>query len=263
MNVLQDASGTINDTSSQFIFLEERVTNIEDLVLTSDTAVSLDARIINLEETIAANQSLFANTQGVMELINQNYDLIRAVINNETSATITYDLDVLKQGVGILLDKSVENQITINSANQDFNIGSNYGYGTLSQSGLNVIDLIDFSNYFKHVNSGNSITLTGDLTIRLNDTNIKWKSGQRFRLSFGDRVFPSGFFINILTDATGAYPLSAPTGSSYSTSIITLDEDTMSSYDYLPVLDIVCIDQDKLIFQVDLVGKSLTNNTNQ
>jgi len=263
MNVLQDASGTINDTSSQFIFLEERVTNLEDLVLTADTAVSLDTRIINLEETIAANQALFANTQGVMELINQNYDLIRAVINNETSATITYDLDVFKQGSGILFDKSVENQITINLSNQDFNIGNNYGYGTLSQSGLNVIDLVQFSNYFKHVNSGNSITLTGDLTIRINDSSVQWKSGQRFRLSFGDRIYTSGFFIRILTDANGAYPISSPSGSAYSSTIINIDDDIMSLYDYLPVLDIVCIDQDKLVFQVDLVGKSLTNNTNQ
>jgi hypothetical protein len=33
------------------------------------------------------------------------------------------------------------------------------------------------------------------------------------------------------------------------------------SYDYKPVIDIVCVDPENLIFQVDQIGKSLTNNT--
>jgi hypothetical protein len=262
MNVLQDASGTINDTSSQFIALEERVTNMEDLILSSDTAQNLNLRIQSLEETLAANQALFSNTQGVIQLIDQNYDLIRSVINNQTSIEISYDLDVLKQGQGVFLDRSTPNQITISSTNQDFNIGTNYGYGTLLQSGTNIIPLIEFSNYFKHVNNGNNITLNGDLTIRLDDTNVKWKSGQRFRISFGDRIYPDVYFIRILTDATGSYPLSSPSGSSYSTTIVTLDADIMALNDYQSVIDIVCIDPSNLVFQVDLVGKSLSNNIN-
>lgn len=262
MNVLQDASGTINDTSSQFIALEERVTNMEDLILSTDTAQNLDLRIQSLEDTLAANQALFSNTQGVMQLIDQNYELIRSIINNQTSIEISYDLDLLKQGQGIFLDKSVPNEITVSSNNQDFNIGSNYGYGTLSQSGNNIIPLVDFSNYFKHVNNGNNITLTGDLTIRLDDTNVKWKSGQRFRISFGDRIYPDVYFIRVVTDSTGAYPLSSPSGSSYTNTVIVLDADTLALSDYQPVLDIVCIDQANLIFQVDLIGRSLTNNIN-
>ena len=132
----------------------------------------------------------------------------------------------------------------------------------LTQSGNNIIPLVDFSNYFKHVNNGNNITLTGDLTIRLDDTNVKWKSGQRFRISFGDRIYPDVYFIRVVTDSTGAYPLSSPSGSSYTNTVIVLDADTLALSDYQPVLDIVCIDQANLIFQVDLIGRSLTNNIN-
>ena len=35
----------------------------------------------------------------------------------------------------------------------------------------------------------------------------------------------------------------------------------MSAYDYKPVIEIVCVDEREYIFQVDVVGKSLTNNT--
>lgn len=259
MNVLQDASSTLNNTVVQFIDVSERVSNLETLVLSTETSLDLSARIVSLEQTIAANQALFNNTQAVMNLINQNYDLVRALINNETSVEVSYNLDLLKQGTGILLDRAVPNEVTVKNSNQDFNIGANYGKGTLTQTGSNEINLLEFSNYFKHVNNGNPITLTQDLTIRIKDTN-KWKNGQRFRLSFGDPIYPGNFLIKILTDSQGLYPLSSPSGVAYSTNIITLDESILSSESYKPVLDIVCIDQQNLKFQVDIVGKSLTNN---
>ena len=195
-----------------------------------------------------------------MGLINNNYELIRSVINNETSVEISYDLDLVKQGEGIQVDRSIPNELTIRNINQDYNIGANLGAGSLTQTGSNVIDLISFSNYYKHVNSGIPITLTGDLNIRINDSNVSWKVGQKFRLSFGDRIYPSAFFVNVLTDANGIYPIASPSGSPYSKNIISLDDDFFSGYDYLPVIEIICIDAQNLVFQVDAVGKSLTNN---
>jgi hypothetical protein len=98
------------------------------------------------------------------------------------------------------------------------------------------------------------------MTIRLNDTNVKWKKGQRFRLSFGDNVYPQSSIISIVTDAQGLYPLSSPSGGIYSTTIVVLDDSVFSEWGYKPVFDIVCIDDEDLIFQVDVIGKSLTDN---
>jgi hypothetical protein len=259
MNVLQDASSTLNNTVVQFIDVSERVSNLETLVLSTETSLDLSARILSLEQTIAANQALFNNTQAIMGLINQNYDLVRALINNQTSIEVSYNLDLLKQGTGILLDRSVPNEVTVKNSNQDFTIGANSGKGTLTQAGSNEISLLEFSNYFKHVNNGNPITLTQDMTIRIKDTN-KWKTGQRFRLSFGDPIYPGNFLIKVLTDSQGLYPVSSPSGIAYSNNIITLDDTILSGQSYIPVLDIVCIDDQNLKFQVDIIGKSLTNN---
>ena len=261
MNVLQDASSTLNNASSDFIELSNRVTNLENITLSSPTSINMDIRIGNIEQTLAANQALFNNTQSIMGLIDQNYDLVRAILNNQTSVEISYDLNLVKQGPGIIVDRSIPNQLSVINAVQDFNISDTQSKGTLTQSGLNEIPLVSYSNYFKHVNNGVPLTLTGDLTIRLKDSsNARWKSGQRFRISFGDQVYPGGFIINILTNADGLYPLSNPSGVSYSTLIISLDDSSFSGYDYMPVFEIVCIDEKSLKFQVDIVGKSLTNN---
>jgi hypothetical protein len=260
MNVLQDASATLNNASVDFINLSDRVTNLENITLSSQTAANLDRRITGLEQALAANQALFNNTSSIMGLINQNYDMVRAIINNQTSVEVSYNLDLFKQGSGISLDRSTPNEVTVNSINQDFTIGNDMGKGTFTQNGNNEINLLRFSNYFKHVNNGNPLTLTGDLTIRINDNQANWKNGQRFRLSFGDIVYPGQYFINILTNSQGKYPISNPSTVSYSTSIITLDDDIFATQGYKPVLDIVCIDENNLEFQVDIIGRSLTNN---
>ena len=260
VNVLQDASSTINNNASSYISLEDRVSKMENLMLTSDTSLTLDRRINSLESTIAANQALFSNTQAVMGLINQNYELIRALINNETSVEVSYNLDLIKQGSGILVDRSVPNELTILNNNEDYNIGNNLGVVTLQNSSPNLVPLRGFGNYIKHVNNGTPISLTSDLVIRIDDSLINWKRGQSFKFGFGDQIYPGDFNITFLTNSVGKYPIANPTGVAYSSLIISLVDQDVSSYDYMPVIEIICVDSENLIFQVDIIGKSLTNN---
>lgn len=261
MNVLQDATSTLNNTASIYASLESRVSSLENLALTSDTAFNLDLRINNLENSLAANQAIFNNTQSIMGLINQNYELIRALINGQTSVEISYNLNLVKQGTGIIVDRSVPNELIISNDNQAYNLGSDNGAVTLSTSSNNVIDLRIYGNYTKHVNNGTPITLTSDLTVRINDYRVKWRKGQVYRFGFGDQIYPGDYSVNFLTDSEGLYPLSNPSGVPYSNVIISLDDTDFASKDYQPVIDIVCIDPENLVFQVDMIGKSLTNNS--
>jgi len=262
VNVLQDASATLNNTAAVYTQLEDRVSSLENLVLSSETTFNIDRRINAIESTLAANQALFNNTHSIMGLINQNYELIRAVINNETSVEISYNLNLIKQGQGILVDRSIPNQLTISNDNQDFDIGPANGTVTLQNVSPNNIILRPFGNYIKHVNNGVPINLTSDLVIRIDDyTLTNWKRGQLMRFSFGDQIIPGNFNVTFLTNAVGKYPISNPTNVPYSTIIISMTNSDFVGYDYKPVIDIVCIDPLNLIFQVDQVGKSLTNNS--
>jgi hypothetical protein len=261
MNVLQDATSTINNTATTYVGLEQRVSNLEDLSLTSDSVFNIDKRIADLEASLAANQAIFNNTQAIMGLINQNYELIRSLINNQTSIEVSYNLDLVKQGTGIIVDRSIPNQLIISNDNQDYNIGVDGGVVTLSTTSNNVITLRSYGNYTKHVNNGTPITLTSDLTIRINDTDQKWRRGQVYRFSFGDQIYPGDYNVTFLTDATGSYPISSPSGVPYGNLIIALNKTEFAAKDYLPVIDIICTDSENLTFQVDMIGSSLTNNS--
>jgi hypothetical protein len=261
MNVLQDATSTINNTATTYVGLEERVSNLENLSLTSDSVFNIDRRIADLESSLAANQAIFNNTQAIMGLINQNYELVRGLINNQTSIEVSYNLDLIKQGLGIIVDRSIPNQLIISNDNQNYNIGPDGGVVTLSTTSNNVIALRPYGNYTKHVNNGTPITLTSDLTIRLNDTDQKWRRGQVYRFSFGDQIYPGDYNVTFLTDATGSYPISSPSGVPYGNLIIALNKTEFESKDYLPVIDIICTNSENLTFQVDMIGSSLTNNS--
>jgi hypothetical protein len=261
VNVLQDASSTLNNGASQFTSLEQRVTNMENLVLTSDSAVDLSQRIEALENTIAANQALFTNTQSIIGLINQNYELIRAIINNDIpSIEISYNLDVIRQGLGVIVNRDIQNQVTISNNTQNYTIGTGRNAVTLSTTSNNILKLLPFGNYYKHVNNGSPLSLTSDLVIRIDDSTNNWRKGQTLRLSFGDPVYPNDFIVTIVTNALGRYPISSPSGVAYSTTILVLDREDFEASGDIPVIDIVCIDDENLIFQADVVGKSLTNN---
>lgn len=260
MSVLQDATSTLNNTAITYGSLEERVTALESVALTTNTAFNLNRRIDSLENTIAANQALFNNTQAIMGLINQNYELVSDLVNNQTSVEIFYNLDLIKQGLGISVNRSIPNQLIISNDNQTYNIGANNGSVTLSTTSTNIIDLRDYGNYVKHVNNGIPITLTSDLVVRIKDNPVRWRKGQVYRFSFGDQIYPGDYRVSFLTDSTGAYPVSNPSGVPYSSLIISLGKEDFASKDYKPVIDIVCVDPENLIFQVDMIGTSLTNN---
>jgi hypothetical protein len=261
MTVLQDASSTLNNTASVYSSLEQRISDLENLALTSSTAFNLERRIDGIESSLAANQAIFNNTQAIMGLINQNYELIRALINGETSVEISYDLDLVKQGPGIIVDRSVPNELIITNDNQDYNIGNNGGSVTLSPVSLNIIPLRTYGNYTKHINNGLPITLVSDLVIRIEDTDVRWRRGQVYRFSFGDQIVPGDYSVTFLTNSTGLYPISSPFGVPYSTVIVSLVNAQFAEHDYKPVIDIVCVDPENLTFQVDMIGSSLTNNS--
>lgn len=261
MNVLQDATSTLNNTATIYGTLEDRVNSLENLAFTSDTVFNLDRRINSIEASLAANQAIFNNTQAIMGLINQNYELTRALINGETSVEISYNLNLVKEGPGITVNRSVPNELIISNDNQIYNIGNDGGVVTLSTTSSNIVELRTYGNYTKHVNNGTPITLNSDLVVRIKDNGVKWRRGQTYRFSFGDQIIPGDYSVTFLTNSLGLYPTSSPSGVPYSTVIVSLVDFQFALQDYKPVIDIVCTNSENLTFQVDMIGSSLTNNS--
>ena len=253
-NVLQEAASTLNDQTTQIINLASRVSTLEGLVFTTNTAAGITSRVSTLENAMVTNQALFTNTQDILGLIESNTNLINSILNNQTNIAVSYNLDLIKSGNGIYVDRSTPNRLGINNTNQNYDLidTSSYSFSLNIVSG-NTLLLNQFGNYYKHKNFGLTITLINDIIIKIDDTNNQWQRGQTFRLVFSDKVLLNGNNLLIYTDSKGLYPLSSPSGVSFGILVGGFTQGVFDSSSNEPIFDIVCVDEKNLIFEIDQI----------
>lgn len=250
--VLQEAARTLNDQTLEIIKMKERMNALEDLIINQDDNTEIRARLETVENALQVNQALFNNTQDIMILIERNSDDIQSILQNETSIQMSYNLDLLKNGLGTNIDRSVPNRLAVDSTIQAYNLESNSIF-TINPVSGNTYILQPFSNYIKHKNNGLAISASGDIIVRIDDSVNKWKKGQTLRVSFGDELDLGNYTLVFLTDSTGAYPIANPIGTPYSTIITSFNNNNFTSSGYKPIFEIICIDDVNLTFEVDQI----------
>ena len=208
-------------------------------------STEIGTRITNLETSLIANQAIFSNTGDLVTMIENTNSKINSIIAGDTNIVVSYDLNGIRPGEGIYVDRSTPNRVRIINANQQYNIAN--GSITNIFTG-NTLTLGTFTNYFVHQNSGAPIILGADLSIYINDTTITWKKGQVLRLVFDDELIPGIFDLKIYTDAlnrnnTGVYGVAIG---------LFNDLDFTTSLNK-PIFDIICLDDVNFTFRVDKI----------
>lgn len=233
-----------NDKILQLGALEQQVDNLTDLLINQEDQKELDVRITNLETSVAASQSLFDNTEAVVKMIENVNDKVNDIIAGTTSIEVSYNLDAIKSGPGITIDRSIPNRVRILNTNQEYNI-ENTSISNLFIN--NNITLGRFSNYIRHENAGIEISLDRDLQLFIDDSDIAWSKGQSMQLVFKDPIDLNIYNIKIYTDALNRLNLG-----SFGKLIVTFD-DTDFLTDDNPIFQITCIDKDLLQFKIDKI----------
>lgn len=233
-----------NDKLLELNDLKTEVDNLKDLLINQEDFNELNIRITNLEESVAASQALFDNTESVVKMIESVNDRVNDIINGNTSIEVSYNLDLIKAGSGINLDKSIPNRLKINNSNQEYNIENTSITNIFSN---NNVRLGRFTNYIRHENGGTPITLTKDLQLFIDDTDISWSKGQSLDLVINDPIDLSIYSLKIYTDALNS------TGSgAFGLNIANLF-DTDFDPDNTPIFKITCVDSTALQFKVDKI----------
>lgn len=225
--------------------LQQEVLAIKDLLINTVDSTEIGTRITNLETSLIANQAIFSNTGDLVTMIENTNSKINSIIAGDTNIVVSYDLNGIRPGEGIYVDRSTPNRVRIINANQQYNIAN--GSITNIFTG-NTLTLGTFTNYFVHQNSGAPIILGADLSIYINDTIITWKKGQVLRLVFDDELIPGIFDLKIYTDAlnrnnTGVYGVAIG---------LFNDLDFTPSLNK-PIFDIICLDDVNFTFRVDKI----------
>jgi hypothetical protein len=245
--------------------LQQEVNQIKDLLVNSVDSSEIFTRLNNLETSIIENQAIFNNTSQLVSMIDNVNQRVNSIINGESNLTISYDLNGVRPGEGIQIDRRVLNRIRIVNSNQYFNI-SNSSFTDIILN--NTLMLGTFTNYFVHQSSTNPIVLTSDTSIFIDDSTVSWKKGQVLRLVIEDEIILNSWNIQIYTDALNKSNLGQfgvtigvlgesdfnPEFSSSNPDVNALALQINNSYPtHRPIFDIVCINDTNLDFRIDKI----------
>jgi hypothetical protein len=246
-NILQQAAQTLNDKSAEIDTVLAQVAAVQDNIINQATYAEIDLRLTTVEDSLTASQALLDNSSAVMDLIAKNANDLAALVQGQTSVTVSYNIDAVKQGDGISIDRATPNQVKVVNANQAFNIQSAVPYQGDIILGATVA-LQKYTNYFRHYASGLTQTAGADITLQLDDTVNQWKFGQTMRLVFEDVVDLAGHSLVIVTDAPNRLG-----GGAYGVTVASIPSADFTAAGDRPIFDIVCVDPNRLTFVIDQI----------
>lgn len=247
MNILQNAASVLTDQVNEIQRIHAKILSLEDMILNLDQYEEINLRLQNLEDSLVANQALLTNANDIMALINKTRDEFNNLIQGRTSIDVTYNLDVVKQGAGLQVDRSIPNQITLSNTNQAYNIQTSVPYQGDVSTGLTV-QLQQYSNYFRHFTSGLTIVATGDIYFKIDDSVNRWKAGQTFRLVFEDVLDMANYSVILATDSANVLG-----AGSYGVVIGALSGSQFDLASDRPIFDITCVDPVAMTFVIDQI----------
>jgi hypothetical protein len=159
-------------------------------------------------------------------------------------------MSAFKQGYGVILDKRVDNEITIASNIQAYSTISTIDVSS-NTLGIKTESLGIGGTMIRHTKVV-PYTMTSDIILRIDDSINSWKTGQVLRLVFNSQVIPGSYSIHVKTDSlniTNAI-------SEYNVNIVSLTAaDFVTSYgrNGTPIIEIICTNPKTLSFVVDKI----------
>ena len=253
---LQESTRILIESQNQVIELNDRVNQLELMIFSNEDLTEVRNRITALEAQVNNAQLAFSSSTSLIDLIANTNDTITQIVNGTIPVNLQYNVDVLRNGTGILLDKSTPNRVKINNIVQAFNVNliySDSNYNTLinSTSPLNMnvtggikayLRLEEFTNMIR-IHTANAAQ--SDLKIYIDDSAIKFKEGQSVRFSFDTTLNMNGKNLIIYTDASNRFGAGA-----LGLVIATVATNDISSK---PIFELTCLNETEYTFAIDIL----------
>jgi hypothetical protein len=253
---LQESTRILLDSQSQILELNDRINLLETMIFSNEDLTEVRNRLTSLEAQVNNAQLAFSSSTSLIDLIANTNDTITQIVNGTIPVNLQYNVDVLRNGAGIALDKSTPNRIKVNNVIQAFNVNlvySDSNYNTLITSSspldLNVtsgikayLKLEEFTNMVR-INTVNSAA--SDIKIYIDDSAIKFKEGQTIRFSFDTTINMNGKNLIIYTDASNRFG-----SGSLGLVIGTISTSDISTK---PIFELTCLNDSEYTFAIDIL----------
>jgi len=264
---LRNATDALTTNLADVQNLKVKIDELEDIIFTSENLNTLTERIDDLEQSLLASSDIIAGSDSIVALINRNYNEILNIYKNFTSVEMSYNIDVIKSGLGIELDRSIPGIVRIQKKGSSYTLKNSpiVTFDKLLMNGTNNYlyynhELVEGSNYLKIL--GNDEKLKNDIVtlsngqrivLFLDDSSINWTKGQSFKLVFGHEYQFNATLdkaISIYTDANNT--VSSPDGP-YTIEVASLTPMDVQVSGGIPIIEVTCLDPASMSFTYDII----------
>lgn len=260
--LLENAAELLIRANERYGDLERRLNEIEGLVLASETAEDLDLRVTELENDFQNTSIQLQDSDSLLKLITKAHDKLNSLIDGTIPVELQYNSDVLYDGLGTSIDKSVANKVKVNNVTKGY---ENLKLFTWDLAAGSVSDPISTTNLFDIQVSGAGLSQYGvwcklkpftnrisfidkfstnvandDLNIYIDDSTTSWKEGQIVKITF-ESIDMNGNNIKIRTGKSGGY------------NQLIADISPADLITNKPYIEIICVEPTTYQFEVDII----------
>lgn len=235
--------------------LRQSVENAKDVLSNSNVLSKLDLRLVAVENSLTASQTALANSSDLVDLIDNISDKVDDLLAGRTSINVSYNLDAIRAGAGMIVDRTIPNEVTLASDVTPYTKIEDINFSPATTNlGVKTVKLGLYNSYFRHKNAGQTTTLTGNVTLYIDDTTVDWRKGQVVELVFEDQIIPSGNTITIKTDSKNKLGNPAAYGVTIA-QLTNVDFATTYGKTGRPIVKIICKDERTFEFVVDKITR--------
>ena len=261
---LSHATTLMYDATTKYSKIAQDVEDLKTLAYTGAELAALQAEVDALAQEVQNAKLNMSSPTALLQMIQATNARINSMLDGTVPTSVQYNVDVLKTGNGIALDKSVPNEIKISNKVYGYEIIDAFNFDIANSSYLNwnVTTKIDSTNLWNpsaasttgiwmrlkpytnrssiFIDSANA--LSNDINIYIDDSNNSWKRGQIVKLVFNSILHLNSHVVNIYSNKT--------TSNGWSL-ISTFDASSLITTK--PHVEIVCVDEINKTFELDIL----------
>ena len=249
-SVLENAAKLLNQANNRYDDISNRLDVMENAVLSSQDAATLKAQVVDLQNQVELAALNYADEASLLDMITDINRRINSIVNGTIPTEVQYNTNVIFDGKGTSVDKSVPGKIKINNTIQGYRLLKLFDWDGAVQQPITAFDpltantngiyarLKPFENMMRvSLLAG---AMNDSLNIYIDDSTDSWVDGQTLKIVFDSALDLSGYNINVYTDKKNGWSLARQ---------ITSAELRGSK----PYIELSCTNQTTLTFVADVL----------
>jgi len=252
-SVLENATKLLLQANDRYAGIADRLDIMENLVLSSEDANTMKAEIDALQIQVENAALNYADEASLLDMLTDTNRRLNSIIDGTIPTEVQYNTNVIFDGNGTKVDKSVPGKIKINNDVQGYRLLNMFDFDLNNKTVGVKLTAFDPTNA---LNSGLYVRLksfenmlrvsllpgdaNNDIDIYIDDTTAVWKEGQSLKLVFDNSLSIAGYNINFYTDKKNGWSLARQVAAG-------------ELRGAKPYIELVCVNENSLTFVADVL----------